>query len=89
LRAFTALFRTFYETAIAVLAVSGGDSLRHNRAARVFADVHHFCAGIRLLKIIHGGDGVKFAYRIVALQNAAGIFPSDGRTGLDLRPGNL
>ena len=33
--------------------------------------------------------GIKFADAVVALQDAAWIFPGDGRAGLDLRPTDL
>ncbi len=79
----------FHQAAIAVLAVAGGDAFRDDRAARVLADVDHLRAGVGLLIIVRHGDRIKFADGIVALQNAARIFPGDGRAGLDLRPGNL
>src|SRR6185437_563750 len=42
-----------------------------------------------LLVTVRDRDGIEFAARIVAAQNATRVFPGDGRTGLDLRPGNL
>ncbi len=75
--------------AIGVLAVARGDAFRHDGASRVFADVDHLRAGVRLLVIIGERDGVEFANRVVSLQDAARIFPSDGGAGFNLCPGNL
>ncbi len=55
----------------------------------LLAQMDHLRAGIGLLVIVGDGDGIEFADRVVAAQNAARIFPGDGRTGFDLRPGNL
>ena len=49
----------------------------------------HLCACIGLHLSICQGHGIKFSDRIVALQNAARIFPSDGSAYLNLRPGNF
>src|SRR5207245_2174383 len=79
----------FHHTAVAVLAVPGGDALRHDRAPGVLADVDHFGAGVGLLVVVGDGDGVELANRVLALQDATGILPGDRRAGLDLRPGDL
>src|SRR5262249_13936352 len=75
--------------AIAVVAAAGGDSFRHDGAARVATEVHHLGPGIGLLATIHHGDGVELADGVVALENHARILPGDGRSGLHLGPGNL
>ena len=49
----------------------------------------HLGAGVGLLIVVGQRHGIKFAHGIVALQNAARIFPGDGGAGLDLRPGNF
>jgi len=43
----------------------------------------------RLLVTVRNRDRIKLAARIVAAQDAARIFPGNGRAGLDLGPGNL
>src|SRR5206468_8698554 len=58
-------------------------------ARGVLAEMQHLRAGIDLLVPVRDGDGVKLATRIVAAQDAARIFPGDGRAGLELGPGNL
>ncbi len=49
----------------------------------------HLRAGVGDLGVVGQRDRVKFADRIVALQDHARIFPRDRRTGLDLRPRDL
>ena len=49
----------------------------------------HLGAGIHLLEAVGDGDGVELAGGAVALENAGGILPCDGRAGLDLRPAHL
>src|SRR5690349_13083267 len=78
-----------HQTAIAVLAVPGGNAFRDDGATGVFADVNHLGPGIRLLVIIGDCDRIKLANRVLALQDAAGIFPRDSRTGFDLSPGDF
>ena len=51
--------------------------------------MNHLGAGIGLLVVVGDGDGIELANRVVALQDAARIFPGDGCAGLDLGPGNL
>src|SRR3954471_13922841 len=77
------------QAAIGVLGPAGADPLGDDAAAGVLAQVNHLGAGIGLLEIVGDGDGIEFADAIVAAQNAAGIFPDDGRTGFHLGPGNL
>src|SRR6185437_11028263 len=66
----------------------GGDALRHDRAARIAADVDHLRAGIRLLVVVRQCYRIELAHRVVAAQDAAWILPRDGGARLDLRPGN-
>src|SRR5437762_2927770 len=69
--------------------MSSRNSLRHDRAAGVLAEVDHLGSGIRLLIVVGQSYRVELAHRVVALQNATGIFPGDGGAGLNLCPGNL
>src|SRR5208337_5019235 len=55
----------------------------------VLAEMHHLRAAIHLLATVRDGDGIELAPAAVAAQDAARIFPGDGRTGFHLRPGNL
>src|SRR5581483_9589849 len=66
-----------------------GDALGDDAAGRVLAEVQHLGARIDLLAAVGDGDRVELAARIVAAQDAARIFPGDGRAGLDLGPGDL
>src|SRR6195256_3334726 len=77
------------EAAIGVLRNAGRDALGDDPAGGVLAEMQHLGAGIDLLVTVRNRDGIEFAARIVAAQNAARIFPGDGRAGLDLSPGDL
>ena len=44
------------EPAVAVIRMPGRDTLADNRAARVFSDMDHFGAGVRLLIIVGDRD---------------------------------
>ena len=66
-----------------------GNTFRDNRALGVLADMDHLGAGVGLLIVVGQRHRVKLADRVVALQNAARIFPGDRRTGFHLRPGDL
>src|SRR5690606_37907444 len=63
--------------AIAVLPLAGGDSLGHDVRLRVATDVNHLGARVRLLLVVRYGHGVELAYRVVTLQDHAGILPRD------------
>src|ERR1041385_8544809 len=82
-------FQNLDLAAVAILAAPGRDALRHDGAARVFADVNHLGARVGLLPVVGERDGIEFTDGVFALQDAARIFPGDGRAGFDLRPGNL
>jgi len=45
-----------YQAAIGILAVAGGNTLGHDRAARVLSQMNHLGAGIGLLVIIGESD---------------------------------
>src|SRR5579862_4657114 len=77
------------QTAIGVVGFPGGDALGDDPAGRVLAEMQHLGAAVYLLIAIGNRDRIELAARIVATQDAARIFPGDGRTGLDLSPGNL
>src|SRR5260370_33734090 len=82
-------FQNLHYATISVLTMSRGDSLRHNRAARVLSNMDHLRAGVGLLVIVGQRNGVKLADRVVALKNATRIFPGDCGASFYLRPGNL
>src|SRR5262249_46842755 len=77
------------ETTIGVLRFAGADALGDDPRAGVLAQVDHLGAGVGLLEIVGDGDRVELAHRVVAAQDAAGIFPGDGRARLDLGPADL
>src|SRR5205085_4444634 len=77
------------EPAIALLAFARRDALGDDRARRILSEMQHLGAGVGLLAIVGDGNRIEFAYRVVALKNAARVFPGDRRAGLDLRPRNL
>src|SRR5262249_454678 len=79
----------FDQTAVAVLALPSRDALGDDGAAGVLPDVHHLGAGVGLLPAVYHRHRVELAHRVVALQNAAGVLPGDGRAGLHLGPTDL
>ena len=50
-----------HQAAVAVVALAGGNALRHDRRLRVLADVDHLGAGVGLLLSIHYCDRVELA----------------------------
>src|SRR5204863_1252020 len=78
-----------HQAAIGVVRLAGGDALGDDAARSVLAEVEHLGAAIDLLVAVRDGDRIELAARMIATQDAAWIFPGDGRAGLDLRPGNL
>ena len=78
-----------HQPAIGVVAFSGADALGNDRTARPLAIVDHLGAGIGLLVIVRDRDRIKFADAVFAVQDAAGIFPSDSTAGFNLCPANL
>src|SRR5437667_12881365 len=79
------LRQNLHQAAISRLTASGGNAFGDDGRARVLADMDHLRPGIGLLEIVGDGDGVEFADRVVALENAARILPGDRRASLDLR----
>ena len=77
------------EPAIGVLRMPGRDALGDDAAGRVLAEVQHLGAAVDLLVAVRDRDRVELAARVIAAQDAARIFPGDGRAGLELGPGNL
>src|SRR5699024_4272510 len=77
------------QTAVGLFALGSGNAFGNNGRARVLANMGHLGAGVGLLHGTGYGDGVELADRVVAAQNAAGIFPGNRGTGFHLRPGNL
>src|SRR5579862_4523542 len=78
-----------HQPAIRVLSLPGGNGLGENRALGLPADVDHLRPGVGLLHVVGERDGVELADGVVALQDAARVFPRDRRTGLDLGPRDL
>src|SRR5712671_5601179 len=64
-------------------------ALRDDTAGGVLAQVQHLGAAVDLLIAVRNRDRIEFATRVIAAENAARIFPGDGRAGFELRPGNL
>ena len=69
--------------------MTGRDSFGNNGAARILAHVNHLGACVGLLKVTGQSHRIEFTDRFITAQNTTGIFPSNGRTGLNLGPGNL
>src|SRR5690606_32305117 len=78
-----------HQAAIGVGGAAGGNALGDDARASVLAEVHHLGAGVGLLAPVGDGDGVEFADAGLPAQDAARIFPGDGRAGLDLGPADL
>ena len=74
------------ETAVGILAAPGRNALGNDAAAGIAPYVNHLGTGVGLLTVVGHGDGVELADGIVAREDAARIFPRNGRTGFDLRP---
>ena len=88
----TGAFRTgghLYQSPIAILAMTGRDTLGYDRTFRILTQMDHLRTRIGLLVIIGHGNRVKLTYRVITRQDTARIFPSDRRTGLYLRPRDL
>src|SRR5690606_9405052 len=81
--------RDAHAAAIGLLTAPGADALRHDGRARALAEVDHLCARIGLLAVVGERDRVELTDRIVALQDAARIFPRDRRSRLHLGPADL
>ena len=72
--------------AISILAVSGRNTLRDNRALRILSNVNHLGAGVSLLMVIRECDRIELADRVISAQDATRILPGNRRTGFHLRP---
>ena len=77
------------QTAIGVLAPARRDPFRHDGAARILAEMNHFCAGIRLLAQVGERDRVELANGVIAFEDATRIFPGDSRARFYLGPGDF
>ena len=75
------------ESAVRVLAMSGGDTFGDDARAGVLTDVDHLRACVRLLVVIGERYGVELRGGIIAFEDAGRVFPRDGGAGLDLCPG--
>src|SRR5205085_11502114 len=75
--------------AIGVVGFAGGNAFGDDPARSVLAEVEHLGAAVDLLAAVRNRDRIELAVGIVAAQDAARIFPGDGRSGLDLGPGDL
>ena len=78
-----------HEPSISLIRASGRNTLGDDLRSRVLAQVNHLRASIGLLGVVGNGDGVELANRIIAQQNAAWVFPGNGRACFNLCPGNL
>src|SRR5262245_54296533 len=78
-----------HKAAIGIGGLPGGDALGDNAAHGVLAAMQQRGATIDLRVTVRDGNRRELTARIVAAQDAARIFPGDGRTGLHLRPGDL
>ena len=78
-----------HQTTITILTMTGRNTFRYDGTTGVLAQVNHFGARVGLLVVVGHGNGVELAHGVVAQKHAARVFPSDGRTRLDLRPRNL
>src|SRR5262245_41646061 len=76
-------------TAISILPMPSRDALRHNRAARVLADMDHLGAGISLLIVVGESNRIELTHRVLTLQNATRVLPRNRRPGLNLSPRDL
>lgn len=61
------VFGDVHQSAVAVLAVSGGDAFRNDGAVGVFAQMYHFGSRVGLLVVVGNGHGVELCRRVVAL----------------------
>src|SRR5215469_9824585 len=66
----------------------GRNALGNDAARGIAAKMYHLGAGIDLLAAVGDRNRVELSARIVTAQDAARVFPGDGRTGFDLGPGN-
>src|SRR5687768_13401275 len=63
------------QSAVAVVRMARRDTLANYGAARIFSDVDHFGASIRLLIMIGDSHRIKFSYRVIPLQDTGRILP--------------
>src|SRR5271167_2386684 len=70
------------QAAVGVVGVAGSDALGDDAAGGVLAQMDHLGSGIDLLVAVRDRDRVELAARVVAAQDAAWVFPGDGRAGL-------
>ena len=74
----TGAFRTgghLYQSPIAILAMTGRDTLGYDRTFRILTQMDHLRTRIGLLVIIGHGNRVKLTYRVITRQDTARIFP--------------
>lgn len=63
-----------HQTAVRVLAPSGGDTLADDSAAGILSEMNHLRTGICLLVIIGYRHAVKLCRRVIARKDAGRIF---------------
>ena len=71
-------FTHFHQTAVGVVALTGGDTFGDDRTAGIFTQVDHFGTGIRLLAIIGNGYRIELTHGVVPFQDTTWIFPGNG-----------
>ena len=54
-----------YQAAVGLLRITGGDTFRDDRRARIAPDMNHFGARIGLLQVVGHRDRVEFTDRVV------------------------
>src|SRR5690606_18225738 len=78
-----------HQAAVGVGAAGGGAALGKDGGAGVRAQRCDLGAGVGLLGVVGERHGVELADAVVAAEDAAGVFPGDGRAGFNLGPGDL
>ena len=82
-------FRTgghLHQSPIAILAMTGRDTLGYDRTFRILTQMNHLRTRIRLLVVVRHRHTVEFSRRVISRQNTGRVFPRNSRTGFDLRP---
>ena len=71
------------------MALACRNTLANYSRLGIATKVYHFGTRVGLLVVVGEGYAVKLADAVVALEDAAGVLPSNGAAGLHLGPANL